>query len=194
MCWADGDGIARPDDDKDDMTMTKPQIKPLTQTQEAFMTITDRDFKTAMGRFLTGVTVVSCIRQDGTAYGLTVNSFASVSLTPRLVLWSLIKDNSSAADFAKADSFSIAILTSDQADICQRFATEHDDRFAGIAWHKGQAGAPIIEGAMSVLECRPWQNHEAGDHIIYIGEVIAIHQTDTPARPMSYFAGKVNEI
>lgn len=156
--------------------------------------ISDRDFKTAMGRFLTGVTIVSCMRQDGSAYGLTVNSFASVSLNPRLVLWSLIKDNSSADDFAKASSFSIAFLAENQGDICQRFATEHDDRFAGIAWHQGQSGAPIIENALTVLECQPWQQYDGGDHIIHVGEVIAIHHNDDAEKPMSYFAGKVNEI
>ena len=67
----------------------------------------DKDFKQAMGQFLTGVTIVSCIKKDGTPYGLTVNSFSSVSLNPRLVLWSLIKGNSAAQDFADAKSFSI---------------------------------------------------------------------------------------
>ena len=157
-------------------------------------TITDRDFKTAMGRFLTGVTVVSCIRKDGTAYGLTVNSFASVSLNPRLVLWSLIKDNSSAEDFAQASSFSIAFLSADQSDICQRFATEHDDRFEGVAWHKGASGAPIIENALTVVECKPWASHEGGDHMIHIGEVTAIHHNEATNNPMSYFSGKVNDI
>lgn len=156
--------------------------------------VTDRDFKTAMGRFLTGVTIVSCIRQDGTPYGLTVNSFASVSLNPRLVLWSLIKDNSSAEDFATAKSFSIAILADDQGDICQRFAADYDDRFETVAWHQGQTGAPIIENALTVLECTPWQQHDGGDHIIHIGEVSAIHHNPEAQKPMSYFAGKVNEI
>ena len=156
--------------------------------------ITDRDFKTAMGRFLTGVTIVSCIRKDGTAYGLTVNSFASVSLNPRLVLWSLIKDNSSAEDFAQAQSFSIAFLSADQTAICQRFATEHDDRFEGVAWRQGATGAPIIENALTVLECKPWASHEGGDHIIHIGEVTAIHHNEAANQPMSYFAGKVNDI
>ena len=156
--------------------------------------MTDRDFKTAMGRFLTGVTVVSCIKEDGNPYGLTVNSFASVSLNPRLVLWSLIKNNSSADDFAKADSFSIAILSKGQADICQRFASEHEDRFAGIAWHKGTTGAPVIEEALSVLECRPWAQYDGGDHIIHVGEVVHIHQNEHISAPMSYFAGKVNDI
>lgn len=156
--------------------------------------ITDKDFKQAMGQFLTGVTVVSCIRQDGSAYGLTVNSFASVSLNPRLVLWSLIKDNSSAADFASAESFSIAFLAADQGDICQRFASDVPDRFDGIDWHKGSTGAPIITGALSVLECRSWQQYEGGDHIIHVGEVVDIHHNDEITKPMSYYAGKVNDI
>ena len=156
--------------------------------------ISDRDFKTAMGRFLTGVTVVSCIKQDGTPYGLTVNSFASVSLNPRLVLWSLIKDNSSAQDFALADSFSIAFLTQEQSEICNRFASDYENRFETISWHNGRTNAPIIENALTVLECRPWQSYEGGDHIIHVGEVVAIHHNEDAGKPMSYYAGKVNDV
>ena len=156
--------------------------------------ISDRDFKTAMGRFLTGVTIVSCIRRDGTAYGLTVNSFASVSLNPRLVLWSLIKDNSSAEDFAQAQSFSIAYLSSDQGEICQRFASDHEDRFDGVAYHQGTTGAPVIEHALTVIECKPWAQYDGGDHIIHVGEVVAIHHNEDASKPMSYFSGKVNVI
>lgn len=154
----------------------------------------DKDFKQAMGQFLTGVTIVSCIKKDGTPYGLTVNSFSSVSLNPRLVLWSLIKENSAAQDFADAKSFSIAFLTADQAELCQRFASEHQDRFEGVSWHIGTSGAPIIEGALCVLECAPWQQYEGGDHIIHIGEVLSIHNDNNDAKPMSYFAGKVNDL
>ena len=156
--------------------------------------ITDRDFKTAMGRFLTGVTIVSCIKQDGAPYGLTVNSFASVSLNPRLVLWSLIKDNARAADFSNATGFSIAFLAADQIDLCTRFATEHENRFDGVAWQAGTTGAPIIANALTVLDCKPWQQYDGGDHIIYIGEVTEIHHNDDASQPMSYFAGKVNDI
>ena len=156
--------------------------------------ISDREFKTAMGRFLTGVTIVSCIRQDGTAYGLTVNSFASVSLNPRLILWSLIKDNSSAEDFAKATSLSIAYLSADQETICARFASNQADRFDGVAWHKGSTGAPIIENALTVLECTPWAQYDGGDHIIHVGEVVNVHNNDHASKPMSYFSGKVNVI
>ena len=157
-------------------------------------TITDADFKAAMGQFLTGVTIVSCIKEDGRPYGLTVNSFASVSLNPRLVLWSLIKGNSSADDFAKASSFSIAFLGADQDALCTRFATDHEDRFATIDWQIGQNGAPVISGCPCVLECRPYAQYDGGDHIIHVGEVMAIHHHETDTPPMSYYAGKVNAI
>lgn len=156
--------------------------------------VSDKDFKQAMGQFLTGVTIVSCIRKDGTPYGLTVNSFSSVSLNPRLVLWSLIKENSAAQDFADASSFSISFLASDQTDLCQRFASDHQDRFEGVSWHIGSSGAPVIEDSLCVIECAPWQQYEGGDHIIHVGEVLAIHNDDVKTAPMSYFAGKVNDI
>ena len=154
----------------------------------------DKDFKQAMGQFLTGVTIVSVMKKDGSPYGLTVNSFSSVSLNPRLVLWSLIKENSAASDFADASSFSIAFLASDQAALCQRFASDHQDRFEGVSWHQGKTGAPVIEGALCVLECASWQQYDGGDHVIHVGEVLAIHNDNKEAKPMSYFAGKVNDI
>jgi len=156
--------------------------------------ITDKQFKTAMGQFITGVTIVSCIKQDGNPYGLTVNSFASVSLSPRLVLWSLIKGNSCASDFEQAQHFSIAFLAHEQTELCGRFSTEHEDRFKGVDWHTGHTGAPVIAGALRVLECRSWQQYDGGDHIIHVGEVLHIHEHENDLQPMSYFSGKVNDI
>lgn len=157
-------------------------------------TVTDRDFKDAMGRFLTGVTIVSIMREDGSAYGLTVNSFASVSLKPRLVLWSLIKTNTHADAFAKAERFSIAMLSHDQEALCTRFASDVDDRFDGVSWHKSENDLPILDGALTVLECQSFAQYDGGDHIIFIGEIIAIHQGQNDQKPMSYYSGKVNQI
>ena len=153
-----------------------------------------RDFKTAMGRFLTGVTVVSCLDKAGKPCGLTVNSFASVSLEPPLVLWSLIKGSSLHEAFIEADSYAIAILAAEQKDICYRFASDADDRFDTISWRKGTLGLPIINDCLSVLECKDYAQYDGGDHIIFVGEVMAIHNHTEQLKPLSYFSGKVNEI
>lgn len=153
-----------------------------------------RDFKTAMGRFLTGVTVVSCLDESGKACGLTVNSFASVSLDPPLVLWSLIKGSSLHEAFTKADSFAIAILAEDQKDICYRFASDVEDRFDTISWRSGSLGLPVINDCLSVLECKSYAQYDGGDHIIFVGEVMVIHNHKDQLKPLSYFSGKVNEI
>ena len=153
-----------------------------------------RDFKTAMGRFLTGVTIVSCLDHNGQPCGLTVNSFASVSLDPPLVLWSLIKGSSLHTAFTQADSYAIAILGENQKDICYRFASDVEDRFETISWQSGVTGLPIINDCLSVLECKSYAQYDGGDHIIFVGEVTAIHNHSDQLKPLSYFSGKVNEI
>ena len=159
------------------------------------MTVTqDKTFKTAMSRFLTGVTIVSCYDKSGAPYGLTVNSFASVSLHPQLVLWSLIKDSTKYDDFCDAAGYSIALLAQDQSELCMRFASNHEDRFEGVSWEKGQHGLPVIQGALSVLECHPYAQYDGGDHTIFVGEVKAIHNAEEDLAPLSYFAGKVNAL
>lgn len=153
-----------------------------------------RDFKTAMGRFLTGVTIVSCLDEQGKACGLTVNSFASVSLEPPLVLWSLIKGSSLHNAFSNAEGYSIAILADGQKDICYRFASDSEDRFQDISWRSGTLGLPIINDCLSVLECKSYAQYDGGDHIIFVGEVMTIHNHTDQLKPLSYFSGKVNEI
>ena len=75
-----------------------------------------------------------------------------------------------------------------------RFASNHEDRFEGVAWEKGQHGLPVIQGALSVLECHPYAQYDGGDHTIFVGKVKAIHNAEEDLAPLSYFAGKVNAL
>ena len=131
-------------------------------------------FKEAMANYPTGVTIVTATDSDGNPIGLTVNSFASVSLDPLLVLWSIDKRVSTYETFTKIDQFAINLLADNQADIASLFARSHQDRFANCDWYQSQHQLPIIKGAMSSLQCKTFKQIEAGDHTILIGEVIDI--------------------
>lgn len=131
-------------------------------------------FKEAMSNYPTGVTVVTAIDENDTPIGLTVNSFASVSLDPLLVLWSIDKRVSTYDTFTKIDQFAINILGDDQADIASLFASRHQDRFANCDWHQSEHQLPIIKDAIASLQCKTFKRVEAGDHMILIGEIIEI--------------------
>ena len=121
--------------------------------------------------FATGVTVVTARDADGRFIGLTANSFNSVSLEPPLVLWSLALRAGSMPVFARGSHYAINILAADQVELAERFASKNVDRFAGVAWRPGLAGAPVLEGAAAVFECFNRSQYEEGDHVIFVGEV-----------------------
>ena len=132
---------------------------------------TRQDFRSALGLFATGVTIVTARAADGTPVGLTANSFNSVSMSPPLVLWSLSLQAGSMAAFATGSHYAIHILAADQRALAERFATRGADRFAGLDWREGTGGVPLIDGAAAVLECHNRSRYEEGDHIIFVGEV-----------------------
>lgn len=129
------------------------------------------EFRAALGQFATGVTIVTARDANGHLVGLTANSFNSVSLTPPLVLWSLTHQSSTMAGFRSATHYAINVLAADQRLLAERFARRGIDRFEGTAWRPGLTGAPVIEGAVAVFECRHRSQHDEGDHLIFVGEV-----------------------
>ncbi|WP_242698255.1 flavin reductase family protein [Bacillus sp. SD088] len=144
-----------------------------------------------MGNYPTGVTVVTTTHEN-TPLGLTVNSFASVSLDPLLVLWSIDKQVSSYPVFTQADHFAINVLANDQADICSLFARKDIDRFNQCEWEFSKMKLPILSGTAGVLECKTFKTIEAGDHTILIGEVVDILSTNK--KPLLYHQRKMGEI
>ena len=111
------------------------------------------EFRTALGLFATGVTIVTARGPDGHLVGLTANSFNSVSLTPPLVLWSLSQAATSMEAFRKGSHYAINILAADQQALAQRFATRGVDRFADVDFREGTCGAPLLAGAVATFEC-----------------------------------------
>ena len=136
-------------------------------------------FRQALSRFATGVTVVTTLAsgaKPGHAgsqnfVGITASSFNSVSLTPPLVLWSLGLHAGSLPLFHAGTHYVINVLAADQLELCNRFAYGQGDRFAGVNYTLGQAGLPILDGALAWFECHNRSRYEEGDHVIFVGEV-----------------------
>lgn len=147
-----------------------------------------------MGQFLTGVTIVTAAAQDGTPLGLTVNSFTSVSLDPPLVLFCIDKKAGCYEAMVGAPGYAVHILGGDQADLSNRFAARGTDRFADLTYTRGLHGAPILPGAMALLECRTVQRVDAGDHTILIGQVERLDPGDRARSPLGYLRGRYTAV
>jgi len=139
-----------------------------------------RDFRNALGAFATGVTIITTKSRQGLLYGMTANSFSSVSLTPPLVLWSASLFAQSLAAFQEGSHFVVNILAYDQIPLSQKFARTHDDKFAEIDHLITECGAPALIGAAAHFECRNEYRHYGGDHIIFIGHVERYAYTGRP--------------
>jgi flavin reductase (DIM6/NTAB) family NADH-FMN oxidoreductase RutF len=133
----------------------------------------DRDFRNALGRFATGVTIVTTSTADGAPLGLTVSSFNAVSLQPPLVLWSLDRSSTTLAAFDEATHFAVNVLGADQVELSNRFAGRSEDKFADLACTVGAGGAPLLPDCVAYFECRTVHRYDGGDHVIFVGEVEA---------------------
>lgn len=144
---------------------------PDSQAPAAANAFDARGFRNALGCFPTGVAIITTL-DGGTPVGLTCNSFSSVSLDPPLVLWSLRTNSKSLAAFRKARAFAINILAEDQNLLSARFASGAiADKFEGVPWSPGLQGVPLVGGCVAGFECSTFAEHEAGDHVVFIGRV-----------------------
>jgi flavin reductase (DIM6/NTAB) family NADH-FMN oxidoreductase RutF len=155
------------------------------------MPIDDAHFRLAMSHFASGVTVVTTSK-DGALFGMTVASFASLSLHPPLVLVCIERSVKTHDAIAAAGKFGVSILSSAQADISSKFASRNDDKFGGVELVPGEMDVPLIAGALTAIECRVYDQLPGGDHSIFIGEVEKIHTTE--GDPLLYFRSGYREI
>lgn len=139
-----------------------------------------RDYRRALGAFPTGVTIMTALAPNGARAGMTANSFASVSLHPPLILWSLTRKSHSFETFTTAERFAVNILGAHQRDLALRFARSDVDRFAGVEVQSGLGGVPLIADTIACLQCRRAALHDGGDHIIIVGEVEAYAYDQRP--------------
>src|SRR3978361_1166718 len=135
--------------------------------------IDPRDFRNALGTFATGVTIVTAMAADGKPSGVTCNSFASVSLNPPLVLWSLGMFSQGLSTFQNASHFTINILGRSQQVLASQFAKSSGEKFAGVSWTPGLGNAPVLADSIATFQCRAVNRYYGGDHIIFLGAVEA---------------------
>jgi 3-hydroxy-9,10-secoandrosta-1,3,5(10)-triene-9,17-dione monooxygenase reductase component len=147
-----------------------------------------REFRSALGAFATGVTIVTARASDGTPIGVTANSFNSVSLNPPMILWSLARNSRSLAAFESADHWVVHILAADQEALSNRFAKSGEDKFAGLETEAGFGNAPLLKDCTCRLQCKTAFMYEGGDHVIFVGEVLAYDRREAPC--LVFQAGK----
>ena len=159
------------------------------------MPIDEGHFKLALSHFASGVTVVTTAH-DGRLYGMTVASFASLSLHPPLVLVCIERSVKTHDAIAAAGKYGVSILSSTQADISSKFASRSDDKFEGVELIEGDLdvplNVPLIKGALTAIECRVYDRLPGGDHTIFIGEVMKIHTQE--GDPLLYFRSGYREM
>ncbi|MEM9349954.1 MAG: flavin reductase family protein [Pseudomonadota bacterium] len=144
-----------------------------------------RAFRDALGRFATGVTVVTTATDRG-PMGFTANSFASVSLEPPLVLWCPAKSSSRFGDYTNGRSFAIHVLGQDQARLANDFVNE-PDAFDGLDWYEAEDGTPLFNDCIARFHCASHAYHEGGDHVIAVGRVLYV--ATRPGAPLLFASG-----
>lgn len=128
-------------------------------------------FKAGMGRFATGVTIITTRESGGAPAGFTASSFASLSLNPPLVLFCLDRESYCFDAFYGAENFGVNILSSEQQGLSKRFSRRGGDKFENVALMETHTGVPLLEGCLASMECRITEKLPGGDHLIFLGEV-----------------------
>ena len=151
------------------------------------MTVHESAFRSVLGRFATGITVVTTVDRRGRDVGMTVSAFSSVSLDPPLVLICIGHDASAYSALSKATHFIANILSEGQEAVARRFAESEGDRFGGIGFERGKNGAVVLLDVLGYVECEIVARHEAGDHDIIVGAVqVAVAEE---GKPLLYYRG-----
>ena len=157
------------------------------------MNIDGRELRNALGRFATGVCVITAVDNNGNALGMTANSFSSVSLDPPLVLWNLQNGSDVYDAFASPGCYAINVLSAEQLELSNQYARKGDHLLSPEHYRIGRNGAPILRNALVSFECELYASHEGGDHLIIVGRVL-----DVSARPggdpLLFFSGAYREL
>lgn len=148
----------------------------------------DKDaFRAALGRFASGITVVTARDAAGRDVGMTISAFCSVSLSPPLVMVSVAKNASMYQALSQAEHFAVNILADTQEPLSRRFSAKEGDRFDGIGFTRGRTGVALLDDVLAWIECRRTAMHDGGDHTLVLGETLAMQTSD--ARPLLYYRG-----
>lgn len=150
------------------------------------------ELRRSLGRFATGVTVVTCRDARGRHCGITVNSFSSVSLEPPLVLWNIAKVSNSLEAFLNADVFVVNVLAEHQHDLATHFARSDHRLFDGVEFSEGDGGAAVLPGTLATIVCRRLEVYDAGDHFIVLGEVT--RHDSSEGDPLLFYGGQYTAV
>jgi flavin reductase (DIM6/NTAB) family NADH-FMN oxidoreductase RutF len=153
--------------------------------------IDQEEFRRVLGHFASGVTVVTT-RFEQIDYGITVSSFTSLSLEPRLVLICIDNRVNSRDAIIQSGAFVVNILAEDGEHLSRQFASRDRDKFRGVAFHTGLTGAPLLDDALATIECKVVQQNEGGDHTIIQGEVLAANARK--GKPLLYFRSGYHQL
>ena len=154
--------------------------------------IDPRTFRRTCSKFATGVTIVTLTGSDGLPHGMTVNSFTSVSVSPPLVLVCVDHSSNLLAHFRAATHYGVNVLSKTQQELSNRFASRGLDRFSDQCWEKGASSVPLLTGSLAHMECEIRNTVTAGDHDIFIAEVMRVHTAD--AKPLLFFDGGYQDL
>ena len=168
-----------------DLELPEPRV-PAVEDPDAEQSA--RKFRDVLGRFCTGVTVVTSM-SDGRPVGMTCQSFSSVSLDPPLVLFCPAKGSRAWPQMQRAGFFCVNLLSHDQLDLSDTFAKKGIDKFAGVSWRPSATGAPLLDGVLGWVDCTIYAVHEAGDHYVVIGRVMDLGVEEAP-HPLLFYRGR----
>lgn len=155
------------------------------------MTIDRLAFRDSLGCFVTGVTIVTTVGEDGKHVGLTVNSFNSVSLEPPMILFSLDRGAQSLPVFETSGRFAVSVLSDAHEALSIRFAQRDADKWDSVACRIGTNGCRLLDGAMATFECTTYAQYDGGDHVIFVGSVVAM-TAEPGTKPLVYYRGAYN--
>lgn len=159
------------------------------------MSIDLRTFRNALGQFPTGVVIATARTRDGQRVGMTMSSFNSVSLDPPLVLFSVHRQALTFAVWQTIEKYAINILNDEQEKLSNQFARAKGDKWGDIEPLTGKTGVPMMPNAAVVFECEPYARYDGGDHEIFVGRVMALHEHDfNRGRPLVFFDGRYRQL
>ncbi|KXF52475.1 monooxygenase [Rhodococcus sp. SC4] len=154
--------------------------------------IDPRRFRTVLGQFCTGVTIITTI-DDGVPVGFACQSFAALSLEPPLVLFCPTKTSRSWAAIERSGIFCVNVLAEEQQSTCARFGSRDPDKFAGIDWTESPLGSPILTGSLAHIDCSLESVHDGGDHWVAFGRVSSLSEI-REERPLLFYRGQYTGI
>ena len=156
------------------------------------MAINPDAFRAVLGRFASGVTIVTAKDASGNDHGMTVSAFCSLSLVPPLVLICIEKTASAHRTLTTCDSFVVNILSADQEQAARRFAIVDIDRFEGVGYSRTQTGIAVLDDVVAVIECRRKSLYDGGDHTVIVGQVESAHAENS--KPLLYYRGGYSQL